>query len=210
MKTRRGGKILGKGANARVIYPAIPCKDGRNMTRKVSRVLVKERRERNDLLGNHPILEILKTIDPKQKYFLYPETCEPGELLPENIEDGIDEEDKYHSEIMDLGGITWSRLNKIRKPTEKQKKHILAAMNKLHDAGAVHADLHSHNIVMGSDNLPRVIDFGHAKVNVPREVIDLENESIKELYPKFKIYLASNTLAKLRTKIREILTKNGN
>jgi serine/threonine protein kinase len=209
MKTRRGGKILGKGANARVVYPAIPCKDGRNMTRKVSRVLVKDRRERNDLLGNHPVLEILKTIDPEQKYFLYPETCEPGELLPENIEDGIDEEDKYHSEIMDLGGVTWSQFNRNHKASERQKKHILTAMKKLHEAGAIHADLHSYNIVMGSDNLPRIIDFGHAKVNVPQEVIDLEDESIKQIYPKFRISKASKTLVKMRTKIREILTKNG-
>ena len=209
MKTRRCGKILGKGANAIVIYPAIPCKDGRNMTRKVSRILVKDRRERNDLLGNHPVLEILKKIDPEQKYFIYPETCEPGELLPENIEDGVDEEDKYNSEIMELGGITWSQFNRNHKPSEKQKKHILTAMNKLHREGVVHADLHNYNIIIGEDNLPRIIDFGYAKVNSPQEVIELEKQSIKQIYPRFRISKASKTLVKMRKLMREILDKNG-
>jgi hypothetical protein len=40
---RRGGKMLSKGKTAKVIYPAIPCKDGRDMTNYVSRVLNKKK-----------------------------------------------------------------------------------------------------------------------------------------------------------------------
>jgi hypothetical protein len=33
-------------------------------------------------------MEKLKKIDPEQKYFIYPEHCDPGELLDSNREDG--------------------------------------------------------------------------------------------------------------------------
>ena len=44
-KTRKGGKVLAKGYFAKVIDPAIPCKDGRDMSKYVSRVSMREREE---------------------------------------------------------------------------------------------------------------------------------------------------------------------
>lgn len=205
MKTRkRGGRILGEGNFSTVIYPAIPCKDGRNMTRKVSRILKKWKRDKTNLLEGHPVLTILKEIDPKQKYFIYPETCEHGELLPENVDDGITEEDKEYSEVLEKGGETW----KFVTPTEKQKKYLLSAIKKLHSARIVHADIHNANIVIGYDSMPRIIDFGHAVVNATDEIIDLEKAYVKHTFPKFKRYNKTARLDKLRNTIKQILNQS--
>lgn len=202
MKTRkRGGRILGEGGYATVIYPAIPCKDGRNMTRKVSRVLKKSKRDKENLLGSHPVLPILREIDPKQKYFVYPETCEHGELLPENVEDGVTEEDKEYSEVLEKGGEVWKNVI----PTEKQKKYLLSAIKKLHTGRVVHGDIHNYNIIIGQDGMPRIIDFGHASVNATDKMIDLEKAYVKHAFPKFKRYKETARLEKLRNAIQQIL-----
>jgi serine/threonine protein kinase len=202
MRTRkRGGRILGEGYYSIVIYPAIPCKDGRNMTRKASRVLKRGKQKKANLLYDHPVVPILKKIDPKQKYFIYSESCQPGELLPENIEDGITEEDKEYSEVLEKAGETWKNVI----PTEKQKKYLLSAIKKLHNAGVVHADIHRNNIVIADDGMPRIVDFGHAIVDALQEIIDLENEYVKSVFPKFKIYKNGSRTEKLRADIEEIL-----
>ena len=97
---RRGGKMLSKWKTAKVIYPAIPCKDGRDMTNYVSRVINDDRELL--FLAHHKkeLMKKLKAIDPEQKYFIYPEYCEPGELLESNREDGVTDENKHRSEIM--------------------------------------------------------------------------------------------------------------
>jgi hypothetical protein len=92
LKRKRGGMILGEGKSARVIYPSIPCKDGRDMKKYTSRVLIKSRRakpERDLISNNNALIKKLMLIDPSQKYFIYPEQCEAGDLLDENIDDGV-------------------------------------------------------------------------------------------------------------------------
>jgi len=195
MKTRRrkGGRIVGEGASSIVIYPAIPCKDGRDMTNKVSRVIKRTRRdvrnlEMNLMEHNEPLLSALKKIDPKQKYFFYGEPCESGELLPENKEDGIEDSDKQFSEILEKGGLTLNNYRKQHTITETQIKHIVTGMNKLHKNGIIHGDLYSKNIVFGDDDVPRIIDFGHALIGANSVIINMEKKHIKRLFPESKTY----------------------
>ena len=214
MRTRKnrkiGGKVLGRGTAATVIYPAIPCRDGRDMTSYVSRVV--GRRERNnpnvDLVSNNTTLvKKLKKVDPKQKYLLYPTTCKSGSLLPENIEDGAT--DTSLSELYKKAGIRWRDYISNNTATEHQMKHILVAIKKLHDAKIIHGDLKNTNIVMGDDDLPRLIDFGSALYDVPQEYIDIEKKITNLIYPSFSFRGREGEAAKIAhdfKKLRRNLT----
>jgi len=181
VKRFRGGKVLGQGVNAKFIYPAVPCKDGRNMKKYGSRIPdIPERVMRKELL------EKLKNIDPDQKYFIYPEYCEPGDLLPENIKDGVKE--LKTNEIQIRATETLHAYRKHDKLTDNQIKHLKDAIDKLHDNNIVHADLHDYNILMYK-NSPRIADFGNSTiVNATKQEIDLEKDYVKEFFPKFREY----------------------
>jgi len=205
MRTRRrkGGGVLGKGLSGTVIYPAIPCKDGRDLTDYVSRIVGKRKRNNPmvDLVSNNRILvEKLKKVDPKQKFLLYPETCEPGDLLDENVADGVTEKTKNLSELYKRAGITWEHYCKTNVPTDKQVNHVLKAIKKLHEAGILHGDFKSNNIVLAADNLPRLIDFGSSVYDCPQDLIDMEDELVEKTTPSFSKSLAKKLHAILNKK----------
>jgi RIO-like serine/threonine protein kinase len=212
MRTRKnkvGGRILGEGRSGIVVYPAIPCKDGRNMTRYVSRIVGKRKHKRTnpnvDLVSNNKqLVSKLKKIDPKQKYMLYPLVCEAGELLQENIQDGVKKHTR--SELYLKGGITWETYLLTEKPTEKQLAHILKAFAKLHEAKITHGDVRADNIVLGNDKLPRLIDFGSAIYDSPPELIEREQMLIKELSPSFGYDIVTNPrVTELRRMHRDVI-----
>ncbi len=189
LKRKRGGRIIGEGKSARVIHPAIPCKDGRNMKKYTSRVLIKSRRTKpeRDLISNNKILiQKLSKIDPSQKYFIYPEQCEPGSLLEENITDGITEDNKRYSEFMQMAGETWKSFYKHNKPSLKQKKHLKDGIELLHSNGIIHGDLTGNNIVIGPDGLPRLIDFGNSVYDAAEDFIHDEARVLSLVFPTFK------------------------
>jgi len=191
VKRKRGGRMLGEGKSARVIHPAIPCKDGRNMKKYTSRLLINHKTRRSkperDLISNNKILiQKLSKIDPSQKYFIYPEQCEVGDLLEENIADGATEDNKRYSEFMEMGGETWKSFYRHSKPSPKQKKHLKDGIDLLHSNGIIHGDLTSNNIVIGSDGLPRLIDFGNSVYDAPEEFIKAEERIVLLVFPTFK------------------------
>jgi serine/threonine protein kinase len=202
VKRFRGGKVLGQGVNAKFIYPAVPCKDGRDMTKYGSRIPnIPERVMRKELL------EKLKRIDPNQKYFIYPEYCEPGDLLPENIEDGVKE--LKTNEIQTRATETLHAYRKHNKLTDNQIQHLKAAINKLHQNKIVHADLHDYNILM-YENSPRIGDFGNSTiVNATKQEIDLEKEYVKEFFPKFREYRSDGPtkLEKMKIELKALRNK---
>ncbi len=171
--------MLSKGMTAKVIYPAIPCKDGRDMTNYVSRVLNKKSRLKCLAYHKKELMEKLKKIDPEQKYFIYPEHCEPGELLESNREDGVTDENKHRSEIM-IKAIPLSEKMTVN------KKHLLKAIDLLHANNILHGDFKNENIVMGTDNLPRIIDFDNGVLDAPKEMLQLEKQYARNIAPSFK------------------------
>jgi serine/threonine protein kinase len=189
MRTRkRGGRVIGEGGIARVIYPAIPCKDGRSMKKYTSRVVTKSQRRKpeRDLVSNNTgLIQKLREIDPGQKYLIYPDKCEVGDLLEENIADGVTEDNKHLSEFLLKAGITWREYSKKKKPSAKQKAHIIKAIELLHKHHIIHGDLYSHNIVIADDNLPRLIDFGNSVYDAPDEWVDDEKLFAELVYPQF-------------------------
>lgn len=205
-KTRRGGKILGEGKFSFVVDPAVPCKDGRNMTKYVSRV--SKRMKWDDIASkDHPkLMKKLKEIDPDQKYFYYPQYCEPGPMLKENKLDGVNYENKKYSEIILKGNDVWNpqgrknrswqgflkgkkmgRKVEFNGRTNEQLEHLKKAIDLLHDNDIVHHDLHGQNVIIADDGLPRIIDFGFAAVDSPQSAIELEKAYIDFAWPSLDV-----------------------
>ena len=192
-KKRKGGSLLARGESSRIFYPAIPCKDGRDMSSYVSRVLKTHVHNNPSELVSHniPLITKLKDIDPKQKYFLYPESCEIGELTKENLNDGITKEKAEYSEFLKKATKTLLKFNKSNTLTEKQKKHLKKSINLLHKHNIVHGDLHNQNI-MFLDDLPRLIDFSKSIINSSKELIQKEKEYVKHVFPDFDLMKKNN------------------
>jgi serine/threonine protein kinase len=205
-KTKRGGKILGEGKFSFVVDPAIPCKDGRDMSKYVSRV--SKRGKWDDIASkDHPkLIKKLQEIDPDQKYFYYPQYCEPGPMLKENKLDGVNYENKKYSEIILRGNDVWNSLGrknrswqgflkgkKIGKKVEfagrssEQLDHLKKAIDLLHDNDIVHHDLHGQNVIIADDGMPRIIDFGFATVDSPQSALELEKAYIDFAWPSLDV-----------------------
>jgi len=99
-KTRRGGKIIAQGYFTSIMDPPIQCKDGRDMSKYVTRISKRERKEDIVSKDHAKLIRKLKEIDPTQKYFYYPEYCEPGVLSEDNKRDGATYKNKKYSEIV--------------------------------------------------------------------------------------------------------------
>jgi serine/threonine protein kinase len=117
----RGGRRLGEGSFGFVVKPAIPCV-GKDVTKKVSKVfkslgeLSEKRRSEYQpfsvLKKNlEPVIAKLHTIDPYRSTFLYPEFCDRfGDLTYELEVDGVTEENKQNSYLMNYGGVSYHSL----------------------------------------------------------------------------------------------------
>ena len=67
-----------------------------------------------------------------------------------------DSGDLNHYISKEFYNISWlSKLSKL--------KLIAAGLRNIHDAKIIHRDLHSRNILMDMDNLPKISDFGLSK-----------------------------------------------
>jgi len=202
-RRRRGGKLIGEGASAVVIDPPIQCKDGRDMSKYVTRIAKKA--SVNELISKSQkqLIEKLKEIDPSQKYFYYPEYCEPGPLNQDNKLDGVTYTNKKYSELLLKGSEMWNPLTRQKRSwkgffkgkktgkktpmtpkNEKQLKHLQEAIELLHKNKIVHGDLHGRNVVISAeDELPRIIDFEYSTINSSEKSIEQEREHFEDVFP---------------------------
>jgi len=199
---RRGGKIIAQGHFTSILDPPIQCKDGRDMSKYVTRISKRETKE--DIVSkDHPkLIRKLKELDPNQKYFYYPEYCEPGILSEDNKRDGATYKNKKYSEVV-LKGLqvwnpdmrktrSWEGFLKGKKIGRKlpmpeksvsQIKHLYDAIKLLHENGIVHGDLHGKNVIMADDGMPRIIDFGHSVIDAPERLIEKEKSMTEDSWP---------------------------
>jgi thiamine kinase-like enzyme len=199
----KGGKLLGEGARAFVIDPPIQCKDGRDMSNYVTRI--SKNKDSHDLVSkNHKaLIEKLKEIDREQKYFYYPEYCEPGALSQENKLDGITYTNKKYSEIITKGSDVWNPVSnqtrswqgfiklkakgkkvKMTPKNDAQLAHLKKAVDLLHKNGITHNDLHGRNVILSAeDDLPRIIDFETAVLNSTDKNIEEERTYFEDAFP---------------------------
>jgi serine/threonine protein kinase len=199
----RGGKVIGQGGTAIVIDPPIQCKDGRDMSKYVTRV--SKTGNVHDLVSkNHKgLIEKLKEIDRDQRYFYYPEYCEPGALNQDNKLDGITYTNKKYSEIILKGSDVWNPITnetrswqgflkgkakgkktKMTSKNDAQLAHLKKAVELLHKNGITHNDLHGRNVIISAeDDLPRIIDFESAVLNSSDKKIEEEKTYFEDAFP---------------------------
>jgi serine/threonine protein kinase len=114
------------------------------------------------------ITQKIREIPSWRYYFIIPENniCHPRSQNMQMLGkcDAIEGKDRTNISLyhMKFGGTPLSSVN-----IELNKfdltfflKHLLEAVNHLHSKGLVHADLHSHNVLIDEKNIPRIIDFG--------------------------------------------------
>ena len=191
-RKRKGGRVLGEGANAKVVSPAIPC-EGKDTNGYVSKVF--ENKEYFDDAKSHitgPVLAKLKEIDPNQDFFLYPEFCDtPGSLTDENKADKITDANKTYSYLLKKAERSLEqefdeKTKEIQKDADKAIEYlrpivaqVFVLLEKLHENNIIHRDFHMGNVVRMADGSLRIIDFDTAKV-LPDDMKKSRADGLKE------------------------------
>ena len=139
-KKRKGGKILGIGKDG-CITDSIECPDYPGFVAKVFHP---------DKSIDWNIQHKLYEMDPDEKRFIRYHLCESPLIRQEECPgDSI---------------IFMQRLNPIDTThlTKKQYRYLKASLQLLHDNGIGHGDLPG-NVMVGTDGMPRIIDWENAK-----------------------------------------------
>lgn len=84
-----------------------------------------------------------------------------------------------------LQDIRWFNLDDLQEVPEyfttAQKDHLRAALALLHDAGYAHNDIQLPNIMMGSDDMPRLIDFGETTAATTERIAN-DNDRLEAIF----------------------------
>ena len=163
---RKGGALLGQGSYGCVFRPALACKGNtRNRPHQISKLM-----DGVDAIEELEQRDLFHTIDPAQKYFLYPfEICDPQ--LPfrnTNNVKGCKVPMKVRKILQSLDGGESIGAIKIE-PADypaffKSISNLFEGLEKAHAKDVVHNDIKPDNIVVSkTDNghyNTRFIDFG--------------------------------------------------
>ncbi len=170
-KSQQGGALIGKGSYGCVYYPALQCKHQKQYTAQFPRSVMKL----TDAPGINEI-EIsasLRHIDPNGDYFL-PLQCETCEIDQSDIlvkecdlyqKSSEYNRKKFKGYFSPYGGLSLQDILDEKKPLSLDTiwgwlSYLIGSLSIVHSAKITHNDVTLKNIVIGSDNLPRLIDFG--------------------------------------------------
>ncbi len=169
-KTYKGGKMRAKGSYGCGFSPAIRCEGEDERAPGVfSKVM-----DPIEAAKEMKKADLLKPIDPEQKYFLYPfKLCEPNRKLLDPIEndfrncDVLDDEEEAVLLQFREGGLTLENYNITTKNAYsffRDFRHFFEGLVVLQEAGIAHLDIKHGNLVFkpteeGGFSF-RFIDFG--------------------------------------------------
>ena len=173
LKYLRGGVKLGEGSTSWIIEPALPCgpHDGHEIVSKLFYygTLPSENGE-----FNKKLVDLLKKTDPFQERFIYPLSyCDESkhETLSEDQKDAVFQ--VTHIRPDSTKDLTYFNMPKAYPAdfplTLPQAHYVRESLDILHQVGIVHGDLHRHNIMIGLDAKPRIIDFGMSSMSVNKK-----------------------------------------
>jgi len=163
---RKGGALMGQGSYGCVFRPALACsKNTRNRPGQISKLMDGE-----DAIQELKQRDLFRTIDPSQKYFLYPfEICDPK--LPFRTSNNVGKckvPMKIRKILQSLDG--GKSIQDIHiEPREypaffKSITNLFEGLEKAHAKDVIHNDIKPDNIVVAKpDNghfNTRFIDFG--------------------------------------------------
>lgn len=181
-------KLLGKGGYGCGFFPALSCTDPKKNSRAVvGKVFYDE--DSADIEINQA--KLLKSIDPEQKFFLYPVdrcTVSIDTLLKDGME-CVEDIDDVHGQLppqvqqllMPNGGKTLSQyLKDLREPLTRTQalrlvRPLFQGVQLLQKHGMVHQDIKTPNIVINDRNRVRLIDWGTAMDDMETVYADINN-----------------------------------
>jgi serine/threonine protein kinase len=181
-KNKKGGKAIGSGGYGCVFRPALKCKDSHRENGKVSK-LMKEKHAIHEYKEITHFLPILKKIPNYKNYYIVDDItmCKPDELNEEDLDDFTKKckalrkmeitkeninDNLERLSIINIpdGGIDVGDYVEAEMSTSKLNymlidllKNGIIPMNK---KDVYHGDVKESNILVGTDNRAKLIDWG--------------------------------------------------
>jgi hypothetical protein len=185
-----GGKLIGQGTYGCIFNPPLLCKKKQFDKGDIGKITTIK-----DTKLEMNAFKILQSIKESDHYFILPDaSCSPR-IINNQVESDINKckiiRDEEHSKLkqisMEFGGKDLSRFNLKSKDSISfftLMRHLLEAGSLMVLHGFIHYDIHSGNIVINKDNVPKLIDWGQS---FSKNEISLESisERWKELTPEY-------------------------
>jgi len=190
--------LIGAGLYGCVYKPPLKCIDMPKLNKKYNKDIMKFAVDDPYANAEKYISSIIRDIDPKQEYFipLSKDQCKVDikrekkqvDKCEKYKDDDTLNKDKYIGFFIRYGGIALDKyidLNGIDLDNIfKFMLHTYKGLSILHKNNIVHRDLSTSNIVISSDNIARIIDFGQATI------VDKYNKYYKEdIYEDIKLLM---------------------
>ena len=179
MALRTGGKLLDKGGYGCIFVPPLVCKDTRPSGKDDMNTIDKLMKA-NDAKEEFTIGERVRRLPLWKNYFIVADMmCVPAPANQQKDKDigkckVIDTKslEGYRLLRMRFGGqpLDLYRMNIYAHKFGDFAKHIIEAGALLSLFGIVHRDLHFGNILVDSENVPRIIDY-NLSIDVQRPVV---------------------------------------
>lgn len=201
-KKRLGGKLLAQGLYGCVFNPPLYCSNGTKATdNKVSK-LMRMNNAISEFATAKKIIHKIPDINEYSKYFILPDTkcASRTDQTNTNVKKCLDDMEtmlgKPPVELlrspvllgMNVGGIDLKKFidtyNQTRIPITfgntvqfiKFFRDLIKCTEVLQDKFIIHNDLHSKNVMVGMDGVPRIIDFGRTfHVGSELDIVDTIN-----------------------------------
>ena len=183
-----GGLFSDVGTTACVISPAIGGSE--HHVSKIFKIGDNEVDNQNNLQSyrretNVELLRLLRENDPRGERFCYASSAHPVDihLTAQQSDDVLR---CLGRRVLSSADLVFYNMPLVHPTVGKlnmtQRLFLSDSLDILHELGIVHGDLHKDNVMLGSDGLPRIIDFGRATLSRDQKLKDKDTEEYNKYF----------------------------